>query len=150
MADPLSVTAGIIAVLQLLQTTISYLKGIKDGSADRHQLRLETRNTIHLLEILKDHVEDAESGEAWCASIRSLNTRDGPLDQLKKALEHLIAKLAPAGGRLVQFKTSMKWPFSKTEVLEFLNTIERQKALFNLALQNDHMWEPTGVNQSNS
>lgn len=60
MSDTLSITASIIAVLQLAATATDYLKGIKNGDSDRVKLRDELRSTTCLLEMLNDRIEDAE------------------------------------------------------------------------------------------
>ena len=70
--------------------------------------------------------------------MKSLNVPTGPLEQFKIALEHLASKLAPVDG-LRKVGKALAWPFQKTEIQDILNMIERQKSLFNLALQNDHM-----------
>ncbi|KAI9810381.1 MAG: hypothetical protein M1827_006267 [Pycnora praestabilis] len=117
MADPLSIT---------------------NGSEDCLCLRDEIWSTVCLLEMLKDRVEDIEAGEVWCASIKLLNTPSRPLDQFKRALERLVAKLAPTT-QLQQMTQTVKWPFDKADVAAILETIECQKTLFNLVLQNNHI-----------
>lgn len=64
---------------------------------------------------------------------------NGPLEQFKAALETLAAKLAPADG-LKKLRKSLMWPFQEKEIKDILSTIERQKALFGLARQNDHLY----------
>jgi len=136
MSDPLSITASIIAVLQLTATATQYLKDVKGGLEDRVRMRDEIRSTICLLEMLKDRAEDVEEGELsyWMGRLDV----SGPLAQLKKALEKLVFKLAPAG-RLRKATRGLTWPFDKKEVDELLSMIERQKTFFVLALQNEHM-----------
>jgi hypothetical protein len=141
MADPLGITASIIAVLQLTSVVAQYLKDVKGGSGDRLRLREEIRSTVALLEILKDRVEDEDEDtdmDAWRTSVQQLAISDGPLDQFKRSLERLIKKLVP-GGKLEQFKKGLTWPFDKNDVEEILRGIERQKSLFSLALENDHL-----------
>jgi hypothetical protein len=138
MADPVSISASIIAILQLSAQVTQYLKDVQGGSEDRRKLRDEIRSSVCLLEMLRDRLEDAEDGQTWCHSINSLNTPHGPLDQFKQALESLVMRLAP-NTRFKQVTQSLAWPFNKAEVAAALGAIERQKSLFNLALQNDHM-----------
>ena len=138
MADPLSVTASLIAVLQLSSKIIKRLKDMKAGAQDRVKLRDEIRSTVFLLEILKDRIEDAEAGSNWTASIQALSGPSGPLQQLKLSLGDIIAKLMPES-RIGKAAQSVMWPFDKSEILAILASIERQKSLLNLALQNDHL-----------
>jgi hypothetical protein len=132
-------TASIVAVLQMIATVTQYLKDHKGGSEDRVRLRDEMRSTICLLEMLKDRVEDSDTGNPWLNAVRWLDVPNGPLAQFKKALELLVDKLAPSG-RMRQVAQTIKWPFDKTDVNEILGKIERLKSLFSLAMQNEHMY----------
>jgi hypothetical protein len=139
MSDPLSITASIVAVLQITATVTQYLKDVKGGSEDRIRLRDEMRSTICLLEMLKDRIEDTDTRDTWFDVVTLLNAPNGPLIQFRKALELLVDKLAPAG-RIQQMTQHLKWPFTKVEINEVLERIERLKSLFSLAMQNDHMY----------
>src|SRR5436190_15842179 len=136
MSDPLSVAAGIVAILQLSATVVKYLQHVKDSSGDRRRLRDEIRSSACLLEMLRDRIEDIDSEPAYCGSIASLNALHGPLDQFKKALKSLVLKLEPS----TSLRQKMSWPFDKAEITATLNAIERQKSYFSLALENYHMY----------
>lgn len=138
MGDPLSVTASIIAVLQLTESVVKYLNDAKDASKDCNKFLIEISTVNGLLFSLKDLVGRAELGETWLATTRSLGVPTGPLAQFKSALELLATHLEPVVG-LKKAGKALTWPFKKGEVIDILNTIERQKTLFVLALQNDHM-----------
>lgn len=138
MSDPLSITASIVAVLQMTATVTQYLKDIKGGSEDRTRLRDEIRSTICLLEMLKDRLEDVDIRDTWLDTLRWLDVPKGPLVQFREALELLVKKLAPPG-RMRQTAQTLKWPFDKAGVNEVLGRIERLKSLFSLAIQNDYM-----------
>lgn len=146
MADPLSISASIIAVLQLTSVVAKYLKDVKGGAGDRLRLREEIRSAVALLEMLKDRIEDDDDEDegdggdmsAWRDSVQQLAVSDGPLDQFKKSLERLVKKLVPTG-TFQNLKKSLAWPFDKKDVDENLRSIERQKSLFSLALENDHL-----------
>ena len=139
MADPLSITASIVAVLQITATVTKYLKDVRGGSEDRIRLRDEMRSTVCLLEMLKDRVDDPDTRDIYFNEVGLLNAPNGPLIQLRKTLELLVEKLVP-GSRIQQIAKALKWPFDKTEINEILGTIERLKSLFSLAMQNDHMY----------
>ena len=138
MADPLSISASIIAVLQLSGTVIQYLNNVKGASEDRQRLLNEVTSISGLLYFLKDRATQSQYGGSWSMTLASLNTPKGPLEQFKSALERLTLKLAPVEGWRKAGK-ALTWPFQKEEIKEILSTIERHKSLFNLALQNDHM-----------
>lgn len=136
--DPISITTSLVALISLAKNVAQYLKEIKGGSDDRVRLREEIRSTMCLIEMLKDRVDDADSLSKDLASIRSLKFRGGPLEQLENALRQLIEKLAP-NGRLQRLSRTLLWPLSKEEVNDLISVIERQKAAFTLAIQNDNM-----------
>ena len=142
--DPISLTASFIAVIQLSASVTGYLKEVKYGSQERIKLREEVRTVACMLQVLNDRVEDAEDAERDLVSIRSLAFENGPLDQLRSALELLIGRLAP-NGRLKQTSQPLSWPFRKGEIQDVLGTIERQKSTLSLAIENDTMLFPSGL-----
>ncbi|MCJ1385894.1 hypothetical protein MMC17_009018 [Xylographa soralifera] len=139
MADPLSLSASIVAVLQLALTVAHYLHDVKGASDERQRLLNEVSSVSGTLYILKDFGERAlqeRLDEDWNAIVRSLQVPNGPLDQFKSALEKLALKFEPVGG-LKRLAKTITWPFEKKEILSILEVIERQKSLFSLALQKD-------------
>lgn len=142
MADPLSATASIIAVLQLSSTVLRYLVDVKDASADRNSLIHEISSTRGILTTLNETVDDARvSDESWSATIRSLEDPNGPLNVLTTTLQSLATTLkgsAPATG-IKKAVDSLRWPFKQSEVDKILRVIERQKSTLSLALENDHI-----------
>lgn len=136
--DPLSVSSSIIAVLQLTATVVQYLNSVKGAPKDRQKLLLELSSINGMLFLLQDQAEEAKEGDSWSSTLQSLNLPDGPLAQFKASLEALTMKLAPVDG-WKKLGKAFTWPFDKDEIYHILNAIERQKALFNLARQNDHI-----------
>ena len=136
--DPLSVSAGIVALVQLTSTVVHYLSEVKDGPKELQKLRLEIPSLLNILFRLQDQANQAEQDDSFLPNLGLLNGTDGPFEQLRTVLEKLAAKVAPTEG-LGKLRKTLKWPFDKKEIHEILNTIERQKTLFNLALQNDHV-----------
>src|SRR2546423_1163754 len=59
--DPLSITASIVAVLQLTSTLIEYTSSVKDASKDRAQCANEALNLYNLLFRLSSRLEEANS-----------------------------------------------------------------------------------------
>lgn len=139
MGDPLSITASIIAVLQLTGVVVKYLNDINDGSKDRHSILVEISSINGLLFSLKDLACRAESGETWLATVRLLNVSGGPLERFESSLKQLKEKLAPGAG-LSGVARALSWPFQRGEIKGILATVGRLKQLFILALQNDHMF----------
>jgi hypothetical protein len=54
MSDPLSITASIIAILQLSSAVVKYLKDIGGSESSKRTLMLEISETKGILETLKD------------------------------------------------------------------------------------------------
>ena len=136
--DPLSLSASIIAVLTLSATVVQYLNNVKAATEDRQSILKEIAYTSGFLTLFKDLAEKAKWGEAWSVTATSLAAPNGPLEQFRRALERLVTKLQPASGVKKAVKVFV-WPFQKEEIKDILDTIERQKTYFTLALQNDHM-----------
>jgi hypothetical protein len=139
MADPLSISASIIAILQLTGTVVQYLNNAKGASEDRQRILAQISSTSGVLFLLKDLAERAQWEDGWSVTIKSLNLPGGLLDKFKVILIQLASKLKPVEGAK-KVGRALIWPFQKGEINEILNTLERQKTLFGLALQNDHMY----------
>ncbi len=141
--NSLSISASIVAVLQLTGTVIQYLNIVKGAPKDRQRILLKLCNVNGTLYILEEQASQAQQSDVWSSTLLSLNQSNGPIEQFKTALERLESKLAPAKGWRKVGKTIV-WPFQKEEIKEILNVIERQKTFFNLALQNDHKCDSFG------
>jgi hypothetical protein len=135
--DPLSITASIVAVLQLTHAVIGYLIDVKDAPRDRAQCALEASNLYNLLVTLRLRLEES-SDELWYAEVRALDVENGPLDQYKRALEQLQKKITSGSG-IKKIGNTLWWKFSKEEVTSILSRMERLKELVQIALEMDHL-----------
>ncbi|PZC96368.1 ankyrin repeat domain containing protein [Pyrenophora tritici-repentis] len=135
--DPLSVTASIIAILQLSAKVLSYLNDVKDASKDRVACAVEASNLHNLLFNLRFRLEEGDPSRPWYIAVQALAVKHGPLDQFKQALEMLQAKMTD-GGRLKKAGEALMWKFKKEEIAEVLARMERLKTLVEIALQMDH------------
>ncbi len=137
--DPLSISASITALLQLTSTVLQYMNEVKGAPEDRRRILSELASVNGILFILQDQADQAKQGDLWASTLQSLSVPEGPLDQFRRAIERLSSKLASPATGLKKFGRAIVWPFQKEEIKEILGSIERQKALLNLARQNDHM-----------
>lgn len=135
--DPLSVTASVIAVLQLTSAVIQYLNDVKDAPKECQQCVIEASNLLSPLISLRYRAEKAQIGDPWFEQLRKLNVKDGPLDQYKQALELLQAKVEIGDG-IQKIKRQLFWKFKKDEVTSILARMERLKSLVSIALEMDH------------
>lgn len=135
--DPLSITASITALLQLIGTIIGYLDSVRDAFEDQmtRKFAMELYALNSLLTVLRNRVK-TPSDDPWFTTIRALGVENGPLDQFKSSLEGLASKLEPAKGAKM-IRKILTWHFDKAKVLAILSVIERIKTLVSLALEND-------------
>jgi hypothetical protein len=136
--DPLSVTASIIAILQLSSKVVGYLTDVKDASKERAKCALEASNLHSLFLNLRLHLEGGSVDMPWYTAVGALAVENGPLDQFKQALETLQATMTD-GGRLKNAKDMLVRRFKKEELAGILGRIERLKTLVEIALQIDHL-----------
>ena len=138
--DPLSVTASVIAILQLTNSVLGYLNDVKNAPKECRQCTIEASNLQSLLTNLRYRLEQAQAQpeDPWYTAVRALNVENGPLDQYKQALEQLRTKVDVSDG-IKKLKKRLIWKFSKAEVEEILGRIERLKHLISLALGGDHL-----------
>ena len=77
MADPLSISASVIAILGLTGEVIATAK---DGSEDRDRIRQELIYTIGFLHILKDQAAQSPLDNNASSTMRALTVPKGPLE----------------------------------------------------------------------
>jgi hypothetical protein len=135
MADPLSITTGVLALLQTTAKVTSYLRDVHEADTHKTRLLLEISAVRGILQTLNDLATNATKGDPVLRNIEGLRV---PLNEYQSLLSRLEKALRPPLG-LTRVGKALKWPFEKKEVLEHLATIERCKALFGLALHADHL-----------
>ena len=136
--DPLSITASIIAILQLTTTLTSYINDVRHATREQAKVAVEASNLYSLLTTLRFRVEEAKSDNPWFNQVKLLGIENGPLDQFKDILETMVNKL-PSSRKRDQIKSALLWKFTKSEVDNALVRMERLKSLINCALTNDLM-----------
>ena len=134
--DPLSLTASIVAVLQMTGKLLSYLNDVGNTTKDQAQLAVEASNIYGLLTTLRLRVEQSNAHDPWFSAVHDLGRENGPLDQAKEALERLVLKLEPCQG-MQRLGKQLLWKFEKSEMRDILDKIERIKSLVNVALTDD-------------
>jgi hypothetical protein len=132
----LSMTASIIAILQLTGSVLCYINSIKDAPEGRASLAIELSNVHTLLTQLRYRVDGANAEDAWFVAIRTLACREGPLDQLKAILKQLKPAADSRHG-LTGFGKKLTWNFERGRTDGLLSKIDRLKTLIGLALSND-------------
>jgi hypothetical protein len=138
MMDPLSVSASIIAILQLSGTLVGYIRDVKDASEDQRRILHEVTMAMKLFERLKQKAERKERNDTWSEELKLLNERNGPLEQVNEALTALGSLVKPEKG-LRKVVKRLAWPFRKNNAKDILLVIERLKSHFIILRQEYHM-----------
>jgi hypothetical protein len=134
--DPLSVTASIIAVLQLTTVLTTYINDIRHATSDQKKVAVEASNLYGLLTNLRFRVDEARSDDTWFNQVKLLGVGNGPLEQFKHILEKMVEQITISGTR-DRVKSALTWRWTKSEVDEALKQMERLKTLITIALTND-------------
>ena len=134
--DPLSITASVIAILQLTNSVVGYLNEVKDAPRECQECTVEASSLQSLLTNLRYRLEQSHAGDPWYTAVRALNIENGPLDQYKKTLEQLRTRV-DVKDEVKKLKRRLVWKFSKAEVAGILGRMERLKSLVIIALEND-------------
>ncbi|KAF4627318.1 hypothetical protein G7Y89_g10840 [Cudoniella acicularis] len=141
MSDPLSITASIIAILQLSSAVIQYLRDIGHSGGSKNSLLLEISATKGILETVKDLRANANQTDPILENVELLQE---PLNNYEALLKKLENVLSTSSG-LKKVGKALKWPFVKAEITETLTALERYKTLFGLALHANHLELSTAI-----
>lgn len=123
-------TASIIAILQLSEKVIKYVRDVSGATDERKRLREQVRACSNILLTLRDGVEDSDEGQVWAKTVELLAS---PLERLQRALELAAIKLQTKSST----KEKLKWPFKEKEVQKLIDAIESEKSLLVLSLENN-------------
>jgi hypothetical protein len=134
--DPLSLTASIVAVLQLAQTLTSCIYEVRNATVEQANLAIEASSLYNLLTTLRFRVEEAGLDDPWFNQVKLLGRENGPLDQFKITLETMVSELSSSRKR-EQITSALLWKFTKKEVENALARMERLKSLITCALTDD-------------
>lgn len=129
-------TASIIAILQLTTTLTGYINDVRHATAEQAKVAVEASNLYSLLTSLRFRVEAARSDDPWFKQVKMLGIHGGPLDQFKDVLEKMVRQISSSRKR-DQIKLALTWKFTRSEVDDALERMERLKSLINCALTGD-------------
>lgn len=134
--DPVSLTASIIAILELTTKLTSYMNSVRNATLEQKQLAVEASSLLSLLTSLRYRVEDARSSDPWFNQVRLLGVERGPLDQFRECLEKMVEQTLRTN-RKDQIRSVLTWKLAKPQVQNSLERLERLKTLVNCALTSD-------------
>lgn len=135
--DPLSISASIVALLQLSGNVIQLLVTISSQNTTARALALEISATRGLLTSLSDIAAlDSECNDR----LREVVMADRPLQLLENLLRKLEAKLEDqSSSRLGQIGRKIAWPFRLQESEEMMDRARKVRSLLGEALALDHL-----------
>ena len=136
--DGLSGAASIIAVVQIAGSVITYLNDVKNAPKECRKCVVEISNSNTLLLKLDLWLSESNSEDPWYVEVHALAIKDGPLDQYKQALQHLLTQVEPKN-KVQKLANVLTWNFIKEEVAGVLARMERLKSLVSIALEMDHL-----------
>ena len=137
MADPVSLTASILAVAQTVSQIYILGKTVRDAKSDTQRLCEELLALKGILEMVQTQVNDSsiESNDDLPSAFRSQEFKN-VLDSTKKFVNNILESLPETKG----FKSAMQrltWPFTKDEMNQHITRLERLKSWFMFAMLND-------------
>ncbi|KAB8292154.1 hypothetical protein EYC80_007897 [Monilinia laxa] len=146
--DPLSISASLIAVIQITGSLISfcydYRQGAKHASKEIVRISDELNGLRDILDSLLRLAEKSEgNGGAQLATFELLLKDDGPLWVCRRELEVLKGKLEIRDGdggwraRGLEKARMLVWPLKEGEVRKTLDVLERLKSTLQLGLSAD-------------
>ncbi|KAF4549045.1 Ankyrin repeat-containing protein 10 [Elsinoe fawcettii] len=142
MGEPLSVTASLIAIVQVSGSVISlcyhYSHGVKDAPRDVKRTLNEVRSTRDITErILQMIDDDTGNGYTYLPLLRKLSGPDGAFAQCAIDLKWLEERLSDSVGQWRRFGKRLIWPLVEKEVDKRLQSISRIKDNIELSLLAD-------------
>jgi hypothetical protein len=142
MADPLSITASIIAVIQVTSKVVSlcydYRAGLKNAPKEIKQFTDEIVSFRDSLESILKLVEAEDEASTQLSTLKLFTKADGILLTCKSEMTELENDLKPATG-IRGVARSLKWPYAKAETEKRVERLGWLKSSLTLALATDHM-----------
>lgn len=136
MAEPLSIAASIITVVQVADQVLtccySYVGKVKSAAADIDKAVQETSLLKGLLLNLYELAQDESDNERLKALVAPM----GPLSICAEALEEIEAKLRSVSTKLM-IRRRLLWPFESQKLEEILERIRKQKPVLILSMVTD-------------
>lgn len=138
--EVLGATASVIAVIGISAKLVALCRDcfseVKEAKKDIQRFRMEVATLENILFDLRDLVDTPDGIK--------LPILDASLKQCQSTLEELVRKLEKAAGKdkmMSQFGwRAVKWPFNSNDAQKAIETIERHKNMFNLALTADQTY----------
>jgi hypothetical protein len=134
--DPLSLTASIIAVVELANeiagACMAYIEGVKGYPKDLRLIYSETKSLTGLFESLRFLDED-DADDAGV--IRHIRGRDGPVEGCKAAIQELLKLIPPSTGSNRPVLDKLSWPLKAPKAEKILKDLKLHKSTTSMAME---------------
>ena len=139
MADPLSITAGVVGLLAFAGSTLtkgySILQSLQDSKNDVNQLLIELSQLTGILMAIE--AQEKESNKRVDFSKTGANAAPQILDSSISTCREMLEKVWNILHKLEKSRRAVlaiKWQFLEPEVKKSIQEIERYKSIFILCL----------------
>ena len=142
MAEVLGCAASMLTIVETIAYITKYIRSCKHAPQESQHLVRELSYVRGLLITLQETIDEQESSDdTWSSTGVLLNDGNGLLPQFQQLLDVLDLRIGgPSREKgLKKLTHALRWPFKESETLKLLNTVERYKSLFELALENNHI-----------
>lgn len=142
MADPLSITASLIAVGQvtgnIISSCYSYQQGLKNARKDISRIILESQTLRSVIERLLDQVTEDESSGVVLPSLARMISKSGGLFEIcSKDLARLEERLQTPVDKWKRLGDRLLWPLRESEIAKEVDNIHRMRSVIESGLAVD-------------
>jgi len=143
MADPLSMAASLITVVQISGQVISYCydyrQGLKNASKDLLRVTAEVtslRNVLESLVVLVDNERNISNN--FLPMLTDVMLTNGLLDVCQRDLRSLIEKIEKPVSEWKALGRRLIWPLHEKEITRTLESVHRTRSVLETALMVDN------------
>lgn len=137
MAEVAGLAASIIAILELTESVVDYVKSYRGAAKERGKLLKELSCTSSLLAQLKSRLDESNTAK-WMQAVQQLGGVDGALQQFQDAVTALKKKMQSTSPQR-KFIRNLVWHFTKSDIEHLLDRCARLQELCSAAMLNDLM-----------
>ncbi len=146
MADPLSITASIITVVQLAGSIASFCLSCNEATKGKDSIIQQILEELKgLTDVLGSLAQLAKEHGPETRCLRALADAGGALDDCKVLLETLKTELESVlvARGMTKLGKILTWPIKEKEVKALLERLSQRKSTLALALHNVQMYRRT-------
>lgn len=156
MADPLSISVAIVALIDFTEKILTIANDIKNARKDLQKIVDGLKSLDYLIKRLDERRKGANEHDPWFQGLLELERTsgtltsdwryvpnpkhkpEGALAQLKITMAELHAKLEPHGLKKSHFVQRVRWHWDKDSYAGMLNDIARSRSEISDILDQDH------------